>query len=1393
MKHILNSKRFISIFIILSLMLSLTPFGVFASEGELKETDYPAAFARYRKGKKAWEENSMYPLSGVKKITDERTTIVNDGSAEYPAESYVALDDIDGGIVNIDYSFFIDREMDGASFRLLGKKDTIFGIVTQGSGLYLEQPNGKNEFLCSYKTSLTDVKIESYVRAELDFDKKIIRRVQINGVTYAKDMPFASEATVADGFDVRTTKEAVGYIELRGLFIDRGYFVHETFENSGDYIADDWQTVKGADRAVIYNTNNYYADRARLLMDTSSSDVVVRKAVEDASGKLTFEVNVLQEEKRDNIAINLLEGNDVLFSFTANGNSFCYSDENGQNVPFYNYIKNVWYNLEIHMDTEAGTFDLDINNRSVKKGLKFKKMGFAIDGIEIFAGQNEKTLKIDEVFLYRIRPYADDYPVLGEIPAKAEGAPLVGIQMCPMWIEGYHFGWDWIKQASNRRIPVTGFYDGLSSEQADWSIKYMLEHGVDYMSVCMFPNDADSNKSAPVDPLTDKDGRSTAQLSAILNSRYSDKIKYSIFLEANGITQGHSYYDDFFETVWPFYIEHYFKDPRYLKVDGRPVFGVYSSGNLFNVFNDGSGAESIRAGVERMRQMCIDAGVGNPYLVVNNGSYQVGLASSAGFDAVSSYGLGQDATFTYQKSYFKQIIEECKQAGVDFIPSPVPMRDDTAWRVDAGYWHTEEEFDAFLKWMKDDLLKGYTPSVKTPLCNMCTWDEFGEGHIIYPTEGLGFRYLDAIRSALTTGGEHTDDIPTQAQKERITHLYDEDKKIENVIYESTVDYRIFYEAREKDPAEKIPTDVKKGWYFANSAGGNNVTAVSQVSSIKSTQAGLEVYPSDRNPRISLAGLDNLDLYDTTYVKIRMKKNPSSGGGFVHWSTDVVPGMDDDKKIFFNQGVSDGSQFEEYYAPVSSSVNWTGKIDNLEIMLGDVSDFSQPFVIESIEILQDKDLTAADKIVVDGRIVSMTDAFAEKGSTVMVPLKETLYIAGASEIRHFVVDDTYTVKYNDKISHITLGSKTADVAGQAFSLPEAPYAKSEIISDTMYVPLTFAEAVLFDKEVSYDEKSRTLTVNSKEVEEVKVNKEIIHQIEFDEEAELNSAHGVSEVVIKDGKFTAMTANNDPNFSVILNKNAEDVKFVQIKINTSHAQNLKFYFITNKDTSWGEAKGSTSVTTTPGDNTIMFDTSMVSTWTDTITTFRIDPSTSSGHKFSLDSITFYGDDLKVSESAEEGVDMSPCLTVKDNCIEWNFTKNTAFDGWQFNKAFSDTTPVDGKISAGISGTSPIMMNYRDIGENADKFDKLVIKYANNSSSDKLKIYFITDKNASLNEMYSYTVDVEPMNQSVEEYVVNLKENANWNGKIKRIVIVPGTNIYGKVIFDNIALMFSEGGAD
>ena len=40
-----------------------------------------------------------------------------------------------------------------------------------------------------------------------------------------------------------------------------------------------------------------------------------------------------------------------------------------------------------------------------------------------------------------------------------------------------------------------------------------------------------------------------------------------------------------------------------------------------------------------------------------------------------------------------------------------------------------------------------------------------------PDEKDGFKYLDVIRSELTANGEHTDTVPTESQKERLTRMF----------------------------------------------------------------------------------------------------------------------------------------------------------------------------------------------------------------------------------------------------------------------------------------------------------------------------------------------------------------------------------------------------------------------------------------------------------------------------------------------------------------------------------------------------------------------------------------------------------------------------------------------
>lgn len=1367
-------KRITTIFLLLSMVAGLCHTSL-AADTDLKESDYPASYAKMSNatGRCVWQLSNPKPDASASSAAGGSTVIVNDGSEELPAEAYHAFGELKGGIASVLFDFSMDREMDGTSFRLLGNRQTVFGIVVQGRGIYLEQPGGENIYLCNYQTSSSESRPKYIVKAILDMDKKKVLSVQINGKTFAEDKPFVNEIDYANAFSVLTEEETIGVAQMTGLYIDRGYIVKDMFWNDAANISDDWEIDSNGGFAVISNGSSTITYNSFLEIDSRNGDVLLEKSFESVSGKLTMEANVLLEHNRGGFELRIMSGGEKQICLTSDGTSFCYVDENGSLIPFYSFTKNVWYNLEVHLDTETGLYDIDLNNRPILSGKKLIGNAGSIDSIEIFSEKNDTSLNVDDLLFYRTRPYAEDYPVINDIPEKRDGAPLVGIQFCPMWIQGNHFGWDWIKQASNRRTPVMGYYDGDSPEQADWVIKYMLEHGADYMSICVFPHNAPgADKNGQI---TDKNLRSNGFLSAVQNSRYRDKIKYSIFLEANGITDGYSYYEKFFNVVLPHYIEHYFKDPSYLKVDGRPVFGVYAVSNFLNVFDDGRGQESIREGIQRIRQVCIDAGVGNPYLIANDNNWNnLVNASNVGLDAVSAYGLGVGTTFTAQKTANKNALDNCISNGIDFIPAAVPMRDDTAWRVATGNWHTKEEFEEMLTWMKDDLLAGYKPSVSTVLSNMATWDEFGEGHIICPTEGMGFSYLDAIRDAFTTGGEHVDEIPTQAQKERITRLYDQEKKIANVGYEiASVDYKIFYESREKDIPEKIPSDVKKGWYMKNTGDAAKISAVSDVSSVKTTAEGIEVAPSGTRPRIKINEFEGIDVYDVTYIKIKMKKNPTSGGGYAYWGGDIVGGISNDNMQFFNAGTENDTEFRDYFIPVAAKTTWTGKIDHLEFTLGEISDLTTPFVIESIELLQDTELTEKDTLIVDSRIQSLTDGIVTDGADIMLPLKEVFYMAGAEEILSLPSSCTYTVKYNDTISTVTAGKRTATVNGEEVSLQKPVYMKSEIVNDTMYVPLQFAEAVFTDKEISWNEDERTFTINSIEAVE-DIGREEIYRIDYDDESSIGNPIGLGSISFSDGKMTATTTSSDPNYTVAINQQAEDIKLIQVKINTNAAQQFKYYFITNNDMRWNEAKGSAIVTTKSGENTLLFDTAMVPTWKDTITSFRIDPATASGQTFTIDSVVFYGEEQASFADGGKVKDMSSCVQISENRYEWNFNKNTELDGWKFGKSFGDIKINSGKLSATITGGDPAFINYGSIDINTDEISSINIKYKNKTNSRKLKVYFVTDRKREYAEDSCFEIEVAPMSDSFVEYKINTDGNAAWNGILKNLVVVIDTEI-------------------
>lgn len=118
----------------------------------------------------------------------------------------------------------------------------------------------------------------------------------------------------------------------------------------------------------------------------------------------------------------------------------------------------------------------------------------------------------------------------------------------------------------------------------------MVEHGVDYEMYCWYRQPT-SNK----EPI--KRPRNSFGLhEGFFNSEYSDKIKFAISWENGGM--GSSGIEDFETNVIPYWMEMYFKDDRYLKIDNKPVIGVYTLTGLVRDFGSVAGAKAALDALE---------------------------------------------------------------------------------------------------------------------------------------------------------------------------------------------------------------------------------------------------------------------------------------------------------------------------------------------------------------------------------------------------------------------------------------------------------------------------------------------------------------------------------------------------------------------------------------------------------------------------------------------------------------------------------------------------------------------------------------------------------------------------------------------------------------------------
>jgi len=615
-----------------------------------------------------------------------------------------------------------------------------------------------------------------------EFGVKIIIRIDkknadlfLNGQVVAKAHPLRNAIAGIDAIHITTGKEATGHVYLSPVEIHKGYIVNERFQTCAvGSLPCDWKatatngnvSVKRIDSAPLPDVYSVKLD------DTSSQEsLVLQKSLERMEAVLVTTFSFLLPEKQNDICFALKNGKKTVWQFQTSQGNLCTQLPNGTLKPVVeNYRGNLWYAVKVVSDTRRKTSDIFINGKVAAIQCPNIGSGKPADNFVVSTSRDGKgTLWLDDVQIHPYLDYPADY--VPEPKKTPNDGILVGVQSCNLWREGMGYaGWEWItNDKSNKRIPLLGFYDEGNPEVTDWQIYWQAEHGIDFELHCWYRSDNATGypvKRTPCDHEI---------MDGLFNARYRDNVKFMIMWEANLF--GYTNQKDFRENLVPFWIEHLFKDPSYLKVDNKPVISVY-----VNTLRD---FDNAKEELDYLRAECRKAGFDGAIVWHENNSSdpkQLSAIRDKGIDNVYAYTWYGDfaAGFEHQQACNRRQRDTVAQIeGLGMIPAVSNAFDNKAWQNRSGLDNvmTARQYRKMLEWLHDDFIKTMPKEeIGSKIVLLGNWNEFGEGHFLMPATLEGFGYIEAIRDVFTgkTGGAQT--VPTESQQRRIDLLYPFDWK-----------------------------------------------------------------------------------------------------------------------------------------------------------------------------------------------------------------------------------------------------------------------------------------------------------------------------------------------------------------------------------------------------------------------------------------------------------------------------------------------------------------------------------------------------------------------------------------------------------------------------------------
>lgn len=978
---------------------------------------------------------------------------LEDTSTNLSVDAMRKFKQVSGGKVELEYRFYFVKDIEGFTWQVRNGEQVAVNLKTKEGGIYVQKPDGTDVFLRTYPVDpsidgavnkdniwLIDTTGASIgVRVSMDLDNKKYS-VYMNGALVAQDIPMPTN--VIDNVYLRSPERSTGKIYLYPLRLYRNYVLNETFISTipgTKTVPSYMQTDRSGGTVEVENIKSQqWFDWYSLRMKANGTGTVsYAKDVEINDNLVAFEFYVIDTDGTGGFSAKLGDSMNI----TLNGGNF-----NFNGTPFYNgYRKNLWYRIKVIADYSKGLCDLYVNDIKRGENIALGGSGKGRVSFESLPGA-VMNVAIDDIAIYRVLPEPEDYV---PVPKKVETPLEVGIMSCSLWRPGKVPAWDRIASYGERK-PVLGYYDEGNPEVNDWETKYMAEHGIDFQVFCWFKPEGSGEN--PI-----KTPTSSYALDGLKKSKYADKMKYTFIMENKNAHLNTM--EDFKNNIVPYWIEHYFKDPNFYTIDGKPVVTIHELTYFIRQIGgqvDDAGYARAAEAIAYLKSECVKAGLGGCIVMTNMGGgtqFDLTKADEVGIDAVYAYGYGENGA---DPQWVQSVTQSYIDKGVDYIGLASQGFDNYPWSGNRGISTTYEDFEKECLWLRDKFTKSIANGkYGQNIVMLDNWNELGEGHYLAPTAGTGFNYLDIIKKVFSNSQQPCDDIaPTEAQQDRIHNIYDQTRK--------------GFKIDESLEVTKYPTKVVKGWYFNNN--NEDWTTNQHFSSCDNENGTMHAVSIDTDPQFYSPRFE-VDASSVSYIKLRYKRSVGTAPmGEIFFVTDVNPGWEWFKNYRFSTQAGD---YYEYYIDVSkNSKYWNGTVTNIRI---DVFDSPGEVWVDSIELLGDYD-DAKDSVMVDGRIEPIVPVKKECGA--FLPLVETIktFVTdvkfdqatdGMENLQFKIGDNEYIVNSGEK--KFNLNGKDIDICGGFYMEGEKMYASAD-----------FFRTALSASDLSYSEDTNTVYIAVKPV-------------------------------------------------------------------------------------------------------------------------------------------------------------------------------------------------------------------------------------------------------------------------------------------------------------------------